>query len=295
MADPISTRQFQKVLAEDGGMSGLKEKMDQYYKSREPLFQGDPAKQGILKRGANQAQDLIRKAKGLDVDPLDLQPEELERVLRVERGAREEVTFNVQLLPEWFKVADWVLTPSTPEDQAKKETAAKKIQKDVAVFYNKNKLEFDTPSALKFDEKDFKLAVTKVDTKLAEQLLYSIDIRPERIKEILDQGEKTQHDPGGAQEGEEDNLKLSIPVTDLGFGTDPVEIKKAKNSLKAALTDLQRSNKTAALGVENRQLMFQFNGHTDTLFRILRSMAGLSDSNIRSLIDNRFTKNYVRK
>src|SRR5271170_453635 len=87
MADPISTRQFQNILAAGDSLKGLKEKMDKYYKQYEkgPIFKdvdtdsGNFIQRGLKKafigvpRGINKA---IRESKGLHIDPLDLSPEE---------------------------------------------------------------------------------------------------------------------------------------------------------------------------------------------------------------------------
>jgi len=308
-SDLISTRKFQKILAADDRTKQLKEEIDKYYKlyhkGNEPLFKGVDTDQPFVNLpGTNWLQKGLKKtfvgapreirgsfraAKGLDIDPLNMSPEELSRLLRVERGAREEITLEeIELLPEWFKAADWVTEPRNPREAADKKKAAVELQQKISKFYNKNRLDIDNPSDLKFDENNFKLSVHKMEVKLAQHLLYQLGIKPEHIKKILGLGEKSKRiaDPEvGVEEGK---LKLFIPLErfhsqDLE-GLDPGVLQKILND---SLIKIGRTEKTAKIVVKDQKPFLEFNGHEDTFFRLLREFSGLSDGVIRSLVANK--------
>ena len=119
MADPIATRQFQKILAADGKKEGLKEQIERYYRQREKDIPGQYGQRGggdmpehaeprpgALPRLWDEFKHGVRKGiykeKGIDADPLGMNPNKLNELLQIKRGG-EGVSFKKQLDPTMFK------------------------------------------------------------------------------------------------------------------------------------------------------------------------------------------------
>jgi hypothetical protein len=151
-ADTKSTRAFQRVLA--GKIDDLVNKI----KTRYTQTKDSP-----------WVRELLQKR-----NLLDLEPEELERLLRVERS-KDKIEFQVKLTPEKLS------TPKTPQE----------IEKKVALFYTENRLRFDSPNDVKFEPESLKLSY-QGPLDIAESLLNSFGMKENEANKLLEQAKKEQ-------------------------------------------------------------------------------------------------------
>jgi hypothetical protein len=166
---PESEREFHRILA--AGDTWIFDTLNTYYN-------------GDIKKFEDVSEGLFGKRKG----PLEMTPEELERISRLTFEAKEGVEVEVQIQPE-----DLV-------DDAKSKTSSD-MKYIVDNFYLKNERYFANPSDIDFEEDTWTLHY-KGRQRLLKKLLKEMGIRDDVIKQTV-----------GAKKAK--SLNLTIPVEDI--------------------------------------------------------------------------------
>ena len=180
-ADPQSTRAFQRVLAKEP--SETDRKMDQLIKKIEKHDKTIQEPSGFRK--------LLEKGMGRKTEksPLDLEPDELERLLKVKRDPSNQLKFDIKV------DTDKLLTPRDPID----------IEKKVALFYQNNRLRFDSPNDLKFEPASLKLHYEGPEDISKDLLQTAIGFKEDEAKKIVEKA-KREHEAYSADIQFETNI-----------------------------------------------------------------------------------------
>ena len=172
VADTESRKKFEQILADQGDhRNKMMDKMIQRISQHEER--------------KNRQQDsptffdkVARKLGGpLEKSPLDLEPEEFERLTKVQRDPDNQLEFELPLLDSSFKSP-----PVAPE----------KVDEAYKAFIKANNMDFDQDKNLKVDLKK-KVLFYRGKKTLAKKFLVQIGVKPQIIQDLLEgKGQNTR-------------------------------------------------------------------------------------------------------
>lgn len=156
---------------------------------------------------AETFKEITRKLFGLEKTPLDLTPEEIERLSNVVRDRTDEKVLEIQMVPELFNAP-------VPDPQ--------EIEYKVADFYVKNKNRFDSSKDIDYDKESNTLNI-KIKKRFLENLLRSLEVKDEFIKKI---NSDSYSDVPGLKQADKTYRIAMTDITDLEKGYNAGDLKK---------------------------------------------------------------------
>jgi hypothetical protein len=251
-ADPETTAKFQRIIADQADDF---EKLIRDINEHDKKFNRKPGKDNFWNKIKSPWNEINKPEKS----PLDLEPEELDRLLQVPRNSKDQIDFEFKLIAE-------TMDPSLP---------ATKIESEVALFWGEHKNLFDSAKDIMFDPKTLELHYSG-DKKIAEDLLKKLKVKPKIIEDVLSGKYSKNREMGQVQFElplDEDNLAKKIGPNEVeGIVERFFDLNEDNYNSKDDITYDEDSKKLLYQGPKGlaRQLLNEIGVKSEVIEKVLK-------------------------